>query len=320
MVVVRRLTDRALDPIIAFAVIAFCLVVTTAIAQDSTDPFNGWTVALIVLIGGTLAFRRRAPEAALAVSVAGLTIYSVQHYAGGPIYLVPLVLVATIGAEGDRRRTIYCRGRHDPRLRRGRLRHERRGPHPLSARDGRLADRRRVPRDGVLQPSGAAVPAPTAGQGSRGEPEEEARRRVAEERLRIARDLHDVIAHGIATIHLQAGAALYVLERQPDVAAPALATIKELSKQTLDELRATVGVLRSDAADGEAPLAPTPGIRQLDDLVEQARHAGLSVDSAGRPEPRRCAGSRRRRRVPDRAGVAHQRDAPRRTARRTPSS
>ncbi len=69
--------------------------------------------------------------------------------------------------------------------------------------------------------------------------EEEARRRVAEERLRIARDLHDVIAHGIATIHMQSGAALHVLDRHPEQAGPALAAIKELSKQTLDELRST---------------------------------------------------------------------------------
>ena len=64
MLAVRRLADRALDPIIALVVTTFCLVVTIAIAQDSTDPFNGWTVALIVLIGGSLVFRHRAPEVA----------------------------------------------------------------------------------------------------------------------------------------------------------------------------------------------------------------------------------------------------------------
>ena len=108
MEVVRKLGERALDPILALAAIAFCLVVTIAIAQDSTDPFNGWTVALIVVIGGSLAFRHRAPEATLAVSVAGLAIYSAAHYAGGPIYLVPLFAIATIASMGDRRRTIYA--------------------------------------------------------------------------------------------------------------------------------------------------------------------------------------------------------------------
>ncbi len=104
--------------------------------------------------------------------------------------------------------------------------------------------------------------------------EEEARRRVAEERLRIARDLHDVIAHGIATIHMQSGAALHVLDRHPEQAGPALAAIKELSKQTLDELRSTVGVLRDD---DEIPLAPTPGLDQIDTLIENARNAGVAI-------------------------------------------
>jgi signal transduction histidine kinase len=280
MVAVRRLTDRALDPIIALAVTAFCLVVTIAIAQDSTDPFNAWTVVLILVIGGSLAFRSRAPEAALAVSVAGLAIYSAAHYAGGPIYLVPLFSIATIASLGDRRRTIYATsgtmlafvavGAATDGI--GHLAY-------LLAYAGWLAGavflgstyhNRRALRLQLEQRA----------RDLEESQEEEARRRVAEERLRIARDLHDVIAHGVAAIHLQAGAALYVIERQPDVAAPALETIKDLSKQTLDELRATVGVLRADAIDGEgaAPRAPTPGIRQLDDLVEQARQAGLSVE------------------------------------------
>ena len=94
MIAVRRLVDRALDPIIAVAFTAFCIAVTVAIARDSTDPFNGWTVALLVVTGGSLVLRQRAPEVGLVVSVAGLAVYSAAHYAGGPIYLVPLVFVA----------------------------------------------------------------------------------------------------------------------------------------------------------------------------------------------------------------------------------
>src|SRR5690606_12487845 len=105
---------------------------------------------------------------------------------------------------------------------------------------------------------------------------EEARRQVAEERLRIARDLHDVIAHGIATIHVQAAAGMRLLATSPEQAGEALATIKQVSKRTLDELRATVGVLRTPA-DEAAPLAPTPGIDRLPALVEDARDAGLEV-------------------------------------------
>jgi signal transduction histidine kinase len=107
--------------------------------------------------------------------------------------------------------------------------------------------------------------------------EEEARRRVIDERLRIARDLHDVIAHGIATVYMQSGAALHVLDRHPEQAAPALAAVKQLSKQTMQELRATLDVLRSDVTEA-APLAPTPGLDRLNALVDVSRHAGLPVD------------------------------------------
>ena len=278
MIAVRRLADRALDPIIAVALTAFSIAVTAAIAQDSTDPFDGWTVVLILVIGGSLALRERAPEVGLVVSVAGLAIYSIQHYAGGPIYLVPLVLVAAIATKGDRRRTMRAAlgtllaflvvGAATDGL--GHL------PYVL-AYAGWLIGAVFL---GTAHHNRKALLAQLQQRAKDLEEnqEEEARRRVAEERLLIARDLHDVIAHGVAAINLQAGVALHVIERQPDVAAPALATIKELSKQTLDELRATVGVLRSDVSDDAAPRAPTPGIRELGGLVDQVRHAGLSVD------------------------------------------
>jgi signal transduction histidine kinase len=106
--------------------------------------------------------------------------------------------------------------------------------------------------------------------------EEEARRRVAEERLRIARDLHDVIAHSIATIHMQSGVALHVLDRHPEHVRPALQAIKDVSKETMTELRATLHVLRE--GDEALPLAPTPGLDRLDALIETTRQAGLPVD------------------------------------------
>jgi signal transduction histidine kinase len=106
--------------------------------------------------------------------------------------------------------------------------------------------------------------------------EEEARRRVAEERLRIARDLHDVIAHGITTIHMQSGVAAHVLDRHPEAAGPALRAIKDVSKQTLAELRATLHLLRE--GNESAPLAPTPGLDRLEALVETTRRAGVPVD------------------------------------------
>ncbi|PIM72804.1 two-component sensor histidine kinase [Streptomyces sp. JV178] len=107
--------------------------------------------------------------------------------------------------------------------------------------------------------------------------EEEARRRVAEERLRIARDLHDVVAHHIALVNVQAGVAAHVMDKRPDQAKEALAHVREASRSALGELRATVGLLRQ-SGDPEAPTEPAPGLTRLDELVGTFHSAGLAVD------------------------------------------
>ncbi|MFF1837929.1 sensor histidine kinase [Streptomyces sp. NPDC058231] len=109
--------------------------------------------------------------------------------------------------------------------------------------------------------------------------EEEARRRVAEERLRIARDLHDVVAHHIALVNVQAGVAAHVMDKRPDQAKEALAHVREASRSALNELRATVGLLRQ-SGDPEAPTEPAPGLAVLGELVETVRRAGLPVEVA----------------------------------------
>lgn len=109
--------------------------------------------------------------------------------------------------------------------------------------------------------------------------EEEARRRVAEERLRIARDLHDVVAHHIALVNVQAGVAAHVMDKRPDQAKEALAHVREASRSALNELRATVGLLRQ-SGDPEAPTEPAPGLYRLDELAGTFRNAGLQVEVA----------------------------------------
>ncbi|MGP3950999.1 sensor histidine kinase [Streptomyces sp. 7N604] len=107
--------------------------------------------------------------------------------------------------------------------------------------------------------------------------EEEARRRVAEERMRIARELHDVVAHHIALVNVQAGVAAHVMDNRPDQAKEALAHVREASRSALNELRATVGLLRQ-FGDPEAPTEPAPGLALLDQLVEGFARAGLPVE------------------------------------------
>jgi signal transduction histidine kinase len=110
---------------------------------------------------------------------------------------------------------------------------------------------------------------------------EESRRRASEERLRIARELHDVLAHNISLINVRAGVALHLVDERPDhidadQVRPALAAIKDASKDALGELRSVLDVLRQGGGDA-APLAPTAGLGDLDALAERARGTGLSV-------------------------------------------
>ncbi|MGR6974362.1 sensor histidine kinase [Streptomyces cynarae] len=104
------------------------------------------------------------------------------------------------------------------------------------------------------------------------------RRRADEERLRIARELHDVLAHSISVINVQAGVGLALLDSDPEQARTALTTIKAASKEALGEVRQVLDSLRTP---GDAPRAPAPGLDRLPELVEQAAGAGLTVTVDG---------------------------------------
>ncbi|MFC5218389.1 sensor histidine kinase [Streptomyces coerulescens] len=114
----------------------------------------------------------------------------------------------------------------------------------------------------------------------RAERAQAARRRADEERLRIARELHDVLAHSISVINVQAGVGLALLDTDPEQARSALTTIKAKSKEALGEVRQVLDTLR---APGDAPRAPAPGLDRLPELVEQAASAGLTVEVDGEP-------------------------------------
>jgi signal transduction histidine kinase len=99
---------------------------------------------------------------------------------------------------------------------------------------------------------------------------------VSEERVRIARELHDVVAHAIAVMVVQAGAARSVIDRDPAAATRAIAEVEATGRTGLAEMRRLIGVLTADDAAGE--LAPQPGLAQLDELVRTVRSAGLPVE------------------------------------------
>jgi signal transduction histidine kinase len=120
------------------------------------------------------------------------------------------------------------------------------------------------------------------------EREEKARQAVTQERLRIARELHDVVAHSLSVIGVQAGAARLVLDADPDPtrARAAVAAIEATANRAMAEMRRALGILRDTERSGAA-LAPLPGLRQLPALLDQVRTAGLPVDLtvAGTPRP-----------------------------------
>jgi signal transduction histidine kinase len=118
------------------------------------------------------------------------------------------------------------------------------------------------------------------------EREREAEQRLEQERLRIARELHDVLAHTIAVIGVQAGVAAEARADAPGEARAALRTIREKSREATAEVRAALGVLRE--SEREAPRAPAPGLAQLEELVDDAAadlQVELSVAGAARPLP-----------------------------------
>jgi signal transduction histidine kinase len=119
--------------------------------------------------------------------------------------------------------------------------------------------------------------------------EERARRAVTDERMRIARELHDVVAHHMSVVAVQAGLARYVLRADPGTAEAAIGTVLDTSAEALDEMRRMLALLRVGTdADGERPAAydPAPGLADLPDLFERVRAAGVPVRVVVTGEPR----------------------------------
>ena len=119
------------------------------------------------------------------------------------------------------------------------------------------------------------------------EREAQAKVAVAAERARIARELHDVVAHNVSVMVVQADGAAYVLDSAPDQAKKALETISSTGRQALAEMRRLLGVLRTGEHQEGGEYVPQPDVEQIEDLVEQCRGSGLPVDFKieGTPRP-----------------------------------
>jgi signal transduction histidine kinase len=239
------------------------------------------TAALVLVAVAclVLAWRRRWPVAVLGVSAAAATVYTLLGYVNGAILVAPMAaLYAVAAVSGVRRAAAYGLGTLAV------LGLASIAVNPFGPFGGGVVV---LPfMVAVVVVAGIAVANRRAYVESiRARAEQDARRRIDEERLRIARELHDVVAHTMATINVQAGVAVHVLPTRPEAAADALQAIKAASKEGLRELRAILNVLRQ--ADDADPTQPAPGTAQLETLVDGARRAGLetTLSVTGTPIP-----------------------------------
>jgi len=241
---------------------------------------DGWALALLVAGPAALWLRRRYPVPALAAVVGVTLAYLVAGYPYGPVVLS--LVAALVASVLDGYRLAAWAGAlavYAGHFGLGYLLH--RVPQPTAASGLGVAAWLLVV---LVLAEVARVRRHTFVEAQRAR-EEEARRRASEERLRIARELHDVLAHDISLINVQAGVALHLIDERPEQARTALAAIKQASKDALGELRSVLGVLRQD---GDEPRRdPAPGLEQLDDLVSRSAAAGIPVRTTveGTPRP-----------------------------------
>ena len=248
-----------------------------ALNQPGAEPLDRLAYALIVVAVAALAVRRTWPRAVLAVTVALGAAYLALGYAPGPIFVAPAVAMYTLAVGSPVRTSLTACALALVVVESGHL------PELLGQGSGGLLAA--VP---TMVGWGAAwVVLPWAlgtivrlGREEAGRNrEEELRRRAYEERLRVAREVHDVVGHGLAVINMQAGIALHVLAKRPEQVEVALEAIKTTSKEALDELRSTLAVFRQPE-EAAAPRRPAPGLAQLEALIGEMADSGLPVDLA----------------------------------------
>jgi signal transduction histidine kinase len=273
----------------------FALILLGTVLGADTYELGSLDILLAALACGSLALRRRFPWAVLAFACTLTAVHIGLHQADGrdPVVLAAAVALYTVAARTDRSTTwttglAVCVGLTtlamlfgpDPWYRQENL--------AVFAWTGMAA----AAGDAVRSRRAYIAAVEERAERAERSREEEARRRVAEERMRIARELHDVVAHHIALVNVQAGVAAHVMDSRPDQAKQALAHVREASRSALDELRATVGLLRQ-SGEPEAPMEPAPGLGVLDQLLDGFRRAGLHVtvecrgcgEESGRPAP-----------------------------------
>jgi signal transduction histidine kinase len=244
--------------------------------QPERDSLDALAILLLLAGPAMLLARRRYPIAVLAAVLSTSLLYMVLGYPYGPVILSDIVAIYTAVTTGHRiaawAGTALLYGVHmayrwafDARP--GALEMFAVGAWLLLiviASEVARAYQERAAARAVME-------------------QEEARRQASEERLRIARELHDVLAHHISLINVQAGVGLHLMDRKPEQARTALTAIEEASREAMGELRSVLDILHRP--DEAAPRAPAPSLKRLDSLQSQAAAAGLEVRIEVQGEP-----------------------------------
>jgi signal transduction histidine kinase len=265
------------DVLTGIAAAAALLVLTHAGFRDEGLDAVGYVCCAVA--GLAFAVRRRLPVVTFALVAVAITVYGAAGQPGGPVYVSGFAAAFNLGAHRDARTWL---------------------PWSVAAATGLVASQwasdgfslHLVPAVALLLLAPRITNDAVRARRMRLEAlesrlslaEQETLRRVAEERLLIAREVHDIVGHGLATITLRAAVADRLAEKDPEQVRDALRAIREVSRQSLGELSALLGVLRREAGDDAADLAPTPDLGALPRLVDGLREAGMTVDLEIEPD------------------------------------
>jgi signal transduction histidine kinase len=253
----RHARDRAFAAGAGSVVLAWTWAVGRVMPADRPLDAGGYLLAAACAVA--LVWRRRAPVPVLAATTIGTTAYLAVGYPYGPVLVLMAIAVYTVARHLPWRTAV---------------------PAALVALGvlllHLLVNSAALPGALGLIPATAWVAVPFAigstvasiDAGRRAAVE----RGIADERLRVAQEVHDVVGHGLAAIKMQADVALHLLDKRPEQARPALETVSRTSAQALDELRSTLGMVR-----GVPQASAGPGLTDLDALYRRMRDAGLRV-------------------------------------------
>jgi signal transduction histidine kinase len=278
---------------IAVAAVVYAVTLLTTATGPNGDPLDAWALAAAAVACGALALRQRYPFIVLALSgVAAEAYLALTHGRHGlMVVAAPLIALYTVAEASTRRRALIIAvlvvlafaGFHMLVKPSSWLGAENVALAALGALAVAAGDAARHRRAYLAEVEARA-------RHAEADREAEAARRVADERLRIARELHDDVGHRLALIHVQARVAAYALDRSPAQARQALTHVREASKTALGELADTIGLLRQPG-DRTAPTDPVAGLAGIEGLLAAFRRSGLRISERMLGDVRPVAGA-----------------------------